>query len=66
MPNHGHSFSGVNDGASVNSSIGSYPARIYQDKAPNWTGYFINNNGGGKEHNNMPPYLSVYVWVRVS
>lgn len=22
--------------------------------------------GGGKSHNNMPPYLSVYVWKRTS
>lgn len=25
----------------------------------------INNNGGGKEHNNMPPYLAVCVWKRI-
>ena len=23
-----------------------------------------NNTGGGRPHNNMPPYLAVYVWVR--
>ena len=26
----------------------------------------INNTGGSKAHNNMPPYLAVYVWKRVS
>ena len=24
------------------------------------------NNGGGQPHNNMPPYLSVYVWQRTA
>ena len=25
-----------------------------------------NNTGGDKEHNNMPPYLAVYVWKRTA
>lgn len=25
-----------------------------------------NASGGGTEHNNMPPYLTVYMWKRVS
>lgn len=28
--------------------------------------YMINSNGGGKPHNNMPPYLAVYIWKRVN
>lgn len=30
------------------------------------TGEPINNTGGSQAHNNMPPYLAVYVWKRVS
>ncbi|MCI1951915.1 MAG: siphovirus ReqiPepy6 Gp37-like family protein [Clostridiales bacterium] len=26
----------------------------------------IKNNGGGKSHNNMPPYLCVYMWERIA
>lgn len=26
----------------------------------------VNNTGGGIPHNNMPPYLSVYVWKRIT
>lgn len=26
----------------------------------------VNNTGGGVGHNNMPPYLSIYMWKRIS
>ena len=26
----------------------------------------INDTGGGSPHNNLPPYITVYMWRRVS
>lgn len=32
---------------------------------PNYT-YTASSSGGNAAHNNMPPYLTVYVWKRVA
>ena len=32
----------------------------------NWSGNNPRNTGGDKPHNNMPPYIVVYGWVKVS
>ena len=78
MPAHSHNFSysetDNNKSWSGNSitKIGTvYPQHLGIDMAigANWSslGYLIiDNTGGNQPHNNMPPYLSVYIWKRTA
>ena len=42
----------------------------YEDSALKWgsggSAYKTGNTGGGNAHNNMPPYICVFMWRRVS
>lgn len=70
MPSHSHDF---NRGASNKyehiyiSTNGAWNTPSSGSGYGFGAGYMtINNSGGSKAHNNMPPYLAVYVWKRVS
>lgn len=66
MPSHSHRFDGVNAGTTVTGEMGNYPTYIYADAKPNWLGNASHSVGGGQAHNNMPPYLAVYIWKRIA
>lgn len=53
VPNHTHSVSGTTRGNSGNTSSTTQ-------------GGTNSNTGGGTSHNNMPPYLTVYMWKRTA
>lgn len=66
MPKHGHK-------AMYYKSDGSSPMGGYVYQTPgelssssNIESSFIEHTGGSLPHNNMPPYLAVYVWKRVA
>lgn len=64
MPEHGHTIYYPNSGGPYGNANIGYP----EDSGTNmtWCAEMCKtaSTGGGAAHNNMPPYLSVYIWKR--
>ena len=58
MPSHSHSFDTYSGGGAMGKVCGSEELNTKRTVTTKAT-------GGGGAHNNMPPYLAVYVWKRV-
>lgn len=65
MPSHNHAVYFPNDGAADHSAPGNYPDGP-SDSTYYAVGSYTSSVGGGGAHNNMPPYLAVYVWKRTA
>lgn len=74
MPKHGHEMppwiwavsAGFNTGTNdINGGTSTGNAVPYHDGKSKQTQY-SENVGGGQPHNNMPPYLAVYIWKRTA
>lgn len=65
MPSHNHAVYYPNAGADDHSAPGNYPDGP-SDSTYYAVGSYTSSDGGGGAHNNMPPYLAVYIWKRTA
>lgn len=62
MPSHTHSMISPAVNTRMDAGYGNYWPILYDPNAGNNS--LMKAAGGSAAHNNMPPYLAVYVWVR--
>lgn len=63
MPSHSHGIYGAKSG---NTWPISNAGNDWQLTTKSWNTNMLTNTGGNQAHNNMPPYIVVYVWKRVA
>lgn len=65
IPSHNHAIFYPNAGAGNDYAPIGYPN--VGSKSTYWAvGSYTGDVGGGEAHNNMPPYLAIYVWKRTA
>ena len=65
LPNHTHSIIGYSASGNDYSSSDAELSFTYNTTMKGWSGRTA-SVGNNQAHNNMPPYLSVYIWKRTA
>ena len=71
MPSHSHAIN-TYDGRNLDTSAGYWfhliitPNSSRSADVPTGVEPHLSSTGGGQAHNNMPPYLTVYMWKRTA
>lgn len=65
MPNHTHSIIGYSASGNDYSGSDADLSFNYNNTMVGWSGRTV-SAGGNQAHNNMPPYISVYIWKRTA
>lgn len=65
LPNHTHSIIGYSESGNDYSGSDAELSFTYNTTKKGWSGRTA-SVGNNQAHNNMPPYLSVYIWKRTA
>lgn len=67
MPAHNHRVAVRGFTTSTSTEAITFDSYNYSVGAQaGWAGTITESTGGGEAHNNMPPYLAVYMWKRIA
>ena len=65
IPTHNHNYGVYDESSTTTLEINHMPAYCGVQNDTGWGSHTL-YSGGGMGHNNMPPYLAVYMWKRTA